>query len=133
MAKWQTTMVLFFCLCQVAVIPTINMIEFEVNSFIQGHHVYHSILQPKIGEELKVVMEPNNIADKYAVCIQENETSVGHLPKGKTGRSANTIFFFLRADEFNSCVAVVNGNRVNFRDGKGFFVFQDNLIIFTYT
>ena len=39
-------------------IPIINIIKFEVNSFVQGHHVYHSIWQLKIGEELKVVMEP---------------------------------------------------------------------------
>ena len=39
-------------------IPIINKTEFEVNYFIQGHHVYHAIWQPKIGEELKVVMEP---------------------------------------------------------------------------
>ena len=72
-------------------------------------------------------MEPNNIADKYAVCVQENETIVGHLPKGKTGRFANTVFF-LRADEF-SCVAVVKGNCVNFGDDKGVLV-PCKLIIF---
>ena len=72
--------------------------------------VYHSIWQPKIGEELKFVMELNNIADTYVVCEQKNETIVAHLPKGNTGRFTKTISF-LRADEFSPCVAVVNGNR----------------------
>ena len=45
-------------------IPIIKTTEFEVNSIIQGYPVYHSIWQPKTGEQLKVVTEPNNIADK---------------------------------------------------------------------
>ena len=99
-------------------IPIINIIKFEKNSFIQGHHVYHSIWQPKIGEELKVVAEPNNIADKYIVCVQKTKLLKDMFQKGKTGRFAKTTFF-LRAYKFSSCVAVVNGNRVNFGDSKG--------------
>ena len=63
-------------------------------------------------------MEPNNIADKYAVCLHKNETIVGHLTKGKTSRFAKAIFFFLRANEFNSCVTEVKGNRITFEIGR---------------
>ena len=63
-------------------VPIINTIEFKVNSFIQGHHIYNSIQYPKTGEELKVVMEPSNKAHKYTVCVQKNDTFVGHLSKG---------------------------------------------------
>ena len=62
-------------------------------------------------------MEPNSIADNYAVCVQKNETIVLHLSKEKTGGFSKTIFFF-RADEFSPSVAVMNGNRVNFGDGN---------------
>ncbi len=54
----------------------------------------------------EVVLEPENIVDKYAVCVKKNDTIVGHLPKGPISRFANTIFFSLRADEFSSRTAV---------------------------
>ena len=45
---------------------------------------------------------------------------VGHLKKGKTGRFAKMIFYFLRADEEKgSCTAIVKGKAVNLGDGKG--------------
>ena len=45
---------------------------------------------------------------------------VGHLAKGKTGRFAKTISFFLRAsNNNNSCKVVVTGKRVNLGDGNG--------------
>ena len=32
--------------------------------------------------------------DKFAVVIKNNTTTVGHLPKGKTGRFCKTVFLF---------------------------------------
>ncbi len=45
---------------------------------------------------------------------QNHETLIESLPSGPNGIFANTIFFFLIADQFSSCTAVVNGNRMNF-------------------
>ena len=44
---------------------------------------------------------------------------VGHLPLGKSGKFAKTIFYFLRADELSSCKIVVTGKPVNLGDGEG--------------
>ena len=37
--------------------------------------------------------------DKYAVCVKKENKIVGHLPLGKSGKFAKTIFYFLRTDE----------------------------------
>ena len=39
--------------------------------------------------------------------------------KGKSGRFAKTIFYFLRADKKNNCTAVVTCKAVNCGDGEG--------------
>ena len=39
--------------------------------------------------------------------------------KGKTGRFAKIILYYLRADKQNSCTAVVTGEAVNRGDGEG--------------
>ena len=44
---------------------------------------------------------------------------VGHLKKGRTGRFAKTVFYFMRADEKGSCTAIVKGKAVNLGDGEG--------------
>ena len=44
---------------------------------------------------------------------------VGHLSKGKSGRFAKTIFYFLRSNELNSCKIIITGKRVNLGDGDG--------------
>ena len=38
--------------------------------------------------------------------------------KGKSGRFANTIFYFLRADKKNDCTVVVTGKAINRGDGR---------------
>ena len=64
---------------------------------------------------LSAVPEPRNIVNKYAVSVQitlcDGEV-VGHLMKGKSGRFAKTIFYFLRADEKNDCTVVVTGKAI---------------------
>ena len=47
---------------------------------------------PVEGEELTTIMEPTNIQDKFAVLVKKKKKLVRHLPKGKTGRFAKTIF-----------------------------------------
>ena len=57
--------------------------------------------------------------DKYTVCVKKENKIVGHLPLGKSGKFAKTIFYFLRADELSSCKIVVTGKPVNLGDGEG--------------
>ena len=44
---------------------------------------------------------------------------IGHLKKGKTGRYAKTVFYFLRANPINTASITVTGKRVRFRDRQG--------------
>ena len=48
-------------------------------------------------------MEPDNVIDTYAVCVKKNTSIVGHLPLGKNGKFAKTMFYFLRADQNVEC------------------------------
>ena len=93
--------------------------SFEVVSHIKGYHVYKAVWSPLIGESLLCEREPDNPIDKYAVCVKKEKKIVGHLPFGKSGKFAKTIFYFLRADEVNLCKLVVTGKSVNFGDGEG--------------
>ena len=63
-------------------------------------------------------MELKNIVEKFAVVLKNDETTtVGHLPKGKTGRFSKTIFYVLQ-DESNSCrVEISDSKAVNLGDG----------------
>lgn len=93
--------------------------EFELASHVKGFHVYKALWTPKNGETLQCEGEPNNPVDKYAVCVKKENKIVGHLPLGKSGKFAKTIFYFLRADELSSCKVTVTGKPVNLGDGEG--------------
>ena len=64
-------------------------------------------------------MQPGNPMDKYAVCVKRNKTIVGHLPLGKNGRFAKTIFYLLKNDPCAVCNVYVSGKAVNLGDGDG--------------
>ena len=81
-------------------IPIIITSDMIVKSFVKGYHTYKDIWKPFINEELTTAMEPDNVFDKYAVCVKRNNVIVGHLPLGKDGRFAKMIFYFLRADRY---------------------------------
>ena len=76
-----------------------------------------------VEQALKPIPEPENVVDKYAVCTMLGDEIVWHLKKGRTGRFAKAVFYFLRADEKGSCTAVVQGKAVNLGDGEGMQVF----------
>ena len=58
--------------------------------------------------------------DKYAVAVKRSDESiVGHLPLGKSGKFANTIFYFLQANKKHSCVIKVLRKARNGSDGLG--------------
>ena len=44
---------------------------------------------------------------------------MGSLRRGRTGRFAKTIFYFLRADTHNSCKVTIEGKSINLGDGDG--------------
>ena len=65
-------------------------------------------------------MEPQNEVDKYAVAVVDNENNViGHLPKGRCGKYAKTIFYFLKTDSLNICHVKITEKAVNLGDNKG--------------
>ena len=57
--------------------------------------------------------------DKFAVAVKKNQDIVGHLKKGKIGRFAKTLFYFLRSDPYSKCHAKVTWKRCNLGDGDG--------------
>ena len=64
-------------------------------------------------------MEPNNLSDKYSVCIKGNNVIVGHLPLSDNGRFAKTIFNFVQADIHGQCDVTIIGKAFNRGDGEG--------------
>ena len=63
---------------------------------IKRHHGYKDIWVPELGEHLEVQCELENPVDKYAVCLKtSNGRIVEHLKKGKSGRFAKIIFYYL--------------------------------------
>ena len=75
-------------------IPIVVTTNFDVDSFVKGHQEYKSIWTPKIGEILTTQREPRNLVDKYTVCVKKENEIVGHLPLGKDGKFAKTVFYF---------------------------------------
>ena len=86
-------------------LPIILTVEICDETQIKGQHVYKDIWTPELGEHLEVQCKPENPVDKYAVCLKtSNGTIVGHLKKGKSGRFAKTIFYYLRSHPQANCV-----------------------------
>ena len=90
-----------------------------MESHVKGYHFYKNTWEPAIGERFKAQREPENKYDKFAVAVESSGKVVGHLSKGKSGRFAKTISFFLRADDTHNCHIKVTGKRVNLGDGQG--------------
>ena len=93
-------------------------IEFETESVIKGYHTYMNDWTPILGENLSTRSEPENEIDKYAVAITKDARVIGHLKKGKTGRYAKTVFYFLRANLMNTISITVTGKGLMLEMGK---------------
>ena len=94
--------------------------SYEIDSFIMGYHVYKADWTPFVGEKPTGVMESTNLMHKYVVAVKRSDESiVGHLPLGKSGKFAKTIFYFLKANEKHACVINVLGKAINAGDGLG--------------
>ena len=100
-------------------LPILTINSFETVSNVKGYNVYQGIWVPNIGEILSTEKEPGNPEDKYALCVKKNECIVGHLPLGKTGNFAKTIFYFLTADKCSICEVEITGKPVKLGDGEG--------------
>ena len=96
-----------------------SLISFEIESFVKGYHANQYEWPPRVDDVLKAKIELTNIVDKYAVCVLLHDRVVGHLKRGKSGRFAKTIFYFLRADTYSSCTVIIKGKAVNLGDGEG--------------
>ena len=73
-------------------IPVIVKASTEIDTYAKGYHVYKNIWKSTVNEELETKMEPDNVMDKYAVCVKKNTSIVGHLLLGKNGKFAKMIF-----------------------------------------
>ena len=75
---------------------------FETESTVMGFHAYRNNWEPVIRYVLKTCTEPQNEVDKCAVAVVDNYNNViGHLRKGKSGKYAKTIFYFLKTNSLN--------------------------------
>ena len=102
-------------------IPIVVTTNFDADSFVKGYHEYKSIWSPNI---VSTVREPGNLLNKYAVCVKKENEAVGYLPFGKDGKFAKTVFYFLRADEYDSRNVLITGKPVNLGDRDGMQVLR---------
>ena len=100
-------------------IPVIAKASTEIDTYAKGYHVYKNIWKLTVNEELETEMEPDNVMDKYAVCVKKSTSIERHLPLGKNGKFAKMIFYFLRADQDAECKVVITGKEVNLGDKDG--------------
>ena len=77
-------------------IPLLAKQNFETMSHVKGYHVYKTICILVIRECLLSEGEPDNLKDKYAVCIKKENRIVGHLPPGKSSKFAKTVFIYFK-------------------------------------
>ena len=100
-------------------IPVVVTTNFDVDSFVKRCHEYKSIWPPKIGEIISTERKPENVVDKYTVCVKKENEIVAHLPLGKDGKFAKTVFYFLRADEYGWCNVLIKQKPVNLGNDDG--------------
>ena len=62
-------------------------------------------------------MDSNDDHDPFAVSVMKENQVFGHLERGV--RFAQTIFYFLRADETAQCVVTITGKPTNLGDKLG--------------
>ena len=58
------------------------MVEFfEVESVVQGYHIYKDVWSAAVGTTLSCQVERFNPHDSYAVAMIKDDVVVGHVPK----------------------------------------------------
>ena len=73
----------------------------ERNSCVRGYHIYMSIWDAVIGEELPCRRDTGNERDRYTVAVMKDETIIGHLPQ-KISRLCS--LFLRRGNSITGCV-----------------------------
>ena len=53
---------------------------YEMEAMIRGYHVYATVWDAQIGEDLYCPRETGNIRDPYAVAVKKVDLTVGHIP-----------------------------------------------------
>ena len=53
----------------------------ERNCCVCGYHIYHSIWDVTVGEELLCERKLTNLHDRYAIAVIKDENVIGHLPQ----------------------------------------------------
>ena len=99
---------------------SLHHLESQIDTYVKDHQAYKNIWTPEIGQSLEAQIEPNNPADKYAVCIRKSGKVVGYLKRGAIVKFAKTIFFFLRGDPYSMAKTITSGRRFNLGDVEGF-------------
>ena len=69
--------------------------------------------------QLSVNFLPLTLINQSPMVIYRLDHLIGHLMKGKDGRFAKIVFYFLRATEYHCCRVYVTGKAVNQGDNKG--------------
>ena len=64
-----------------------------------GYHIYKTVWDAVIGEELQCERELDNVSDRYAVAVKKDGTIIGHLPRN----ISRTYSLFLRRENFITC------------------------------
>ena len=80
---------------------------------VMGYHEYRRTKAPFWGKFIQCQKEPDNALDKYTVAVMNKDRVAGHLMKGKNGKFAKTVFFFMRTDEINSATMKITWKAVN--------------------
>lgn len=71
-----------------------TLASFEIDSHVKGYLAYQNEWVPVVNEKLMARTEPDNVVDKYAVCVLSGEDAVGHLKKGKMDDLPKRYFTF---------------------------------------
>lgn len=85
---------------------------------MKSYLAYKALWKPFISEQLTTEMDPDNVADKYTVCVKENNVTLGRLPLGNNGRIKKTILYFLRADSYAEYIIMITDKEVNLGDDE---------------
>lgn len=97
-------------------IPGDNSDCYKVSSFIQGYHAYHYLLNPSVGQVLRLRREPHNSHDRHAVAVvksgKSGDTAVGHVPY-----NLEPIFSHFLATEFNKGTVYITRERTDWGAG----------------
>ena len=67
----------------------------EMEAMIRGYHVFATVRDARIGEELYCTRKTGNIRDPYAVVVKKADLTVGHIPM----KISALCCLFYRVDE----------------------------------